>query len=435
MSRSLARKAHKGSLTGAILLIAGSCIGAGMLALPIVTGIAGFYPSALMFVLCWLFMTSTGLLLLEVNLWYGTSINIVSLSQRTLGPIGKVLSWGLFLFLFYSINVAYVSATSALFADFFRGTFGIELPRTVGSALCVLIFGGIVYLGTHAVDKCNRLLMAGLIAAYALLISLGSSHVQSSYLVYTDWKYSLLGIPVMIISFGFHNMIPSITSYLNGDAKQLRIAFIAGSAIPLVVYVLWQLVILGIVPVQGGNGFIQALQDDSFATETLQMVVGSAWVGSVAQYFAFFAITTSFLGQSLSLVDFIADGLKGKLKKESPLGRLALCALALLPSLAITLSYPHIFLIALGYAGAFGAVILFGLMPALMVWKGRYKMGFTHQQIMPGGRLTLSLVMCFAIAVILLQLGKTTGMSYFQSPAPKVISNLVFNGVEGVEKW
>ena len=59
-----------GSILGGMLLITGSCIGAGMLGLPILTGLAGFYPTLVMFFLAWAFMTTTALLLVEVNGWH-----------------------------------------------------------------------------------------------------------------------------------------------------------------------------------------------------------------------------------------------------------------------------------------------------------------------------------------------------------------------------
>ena len=43
-------------LVGAVLLVAGTCIGAGMLGMPILTGAAGFVPSIAAFVGGWLFM-------------------------------------------------------------------------------------------------------------------------------------------------------------------------------------------------------------------------------------------------------------------------------------------------------------------------------------------------------------------------------------------
>ena len=88
-----------GSLLGGILLIAGSCIGAGMLALPVVTGVGGFVPSIAIFLFTWLFMSTTGLLLLEANLTLGYDLSLISLAQKTLGSVGKAGCWLLFLFL------------------------------------------------------------------------------------------------------------------------------------------------------------------------------------------------------------------------------------------------------------------------------------------------------------------------------------------------
>ncbi|MFI5344566.1 MAG: aromatic amino acid transport family protein, partial [Chlamydiales bacterium] len=139
---------HKqGSLLGAILLIAGCCIGAGMLGLPVLSGMAGFKPSLLMFFICWLFMAATGILLLEVNLWYKEEIHIVSMAERTLGKFGKITSWLVFLFLFYSLMVAYIAASGSLVADFITDNFSLSMPHAIGSLIFSLLFGCLLYLG------------------------------------------------------------------------------------------------------------------------------------------------------------------------------------------------------------------------------------------------------------------------------------------------
>ncbi len=58
---------HSGSVLGGVLLVTGCCIGAGMLGLPVMSALTGFYPTLAMFIVGWLFMAVTGLLLLEVN--------------------------------------------------------------------------------------------------------------------------------------------------------------------------------------------------------------------------------------------------------------------------------------------------------------------------------------------------------------------------------
>lgn len=390
-----------GSVPGAILLIAGCCIGAGMLGLPVMSALAGFQPSLVMFVISWLFMTTTALLLLEVNLWFKDEVSIISMADRTLGVIGKIAGWLCFLFLFYALGVAYIAGSGELITAFVAEAISVNIPSWVGSLLVSIIFGAFVYLGTQSVDFFNRILMAGLVLSYILLVALGAPHVNSDYFSHSNWPVAVLVVPIMIISFGFHNLIPSLTTYLKGDAKRLRLAVICGSALPLLIYLIWEWLILGLVPVTNGT-FVQILEEGRMATEVLKDAVGTSWVLAIAQYFAFFAILTSFLGNSLSFVDFLADGLQ--VKKDSR-GKFLLCLLVIVPPFVMSLIYPRIFLSALNYAGAFGAVILFGILPASMVWAGRYqkKFGEGHQAMVPGGKTVLVSIVLFALGVMVLQ--------------------------------
>jgi len=396
--------AMKGSTVGAILLISGCCIGAGMLGLPVLSAQAGYIPSSLMFIACWLFMLCTGLLLLEANLWFKEDVHVVSLADRTLGKLGKSISWFVFAFLFYSLMVAYVTGSDELFIDFFEAFFAISLPHWLGGLAMIMLFALMIYMGTGAVDKLNRLLMLGLLLTYVLLIMMGNSHIETKLLEHQDWSAGYLVIPAMIVSFGFHNLIPSLAHYLGKDSQRLKTSLIIGSFIPLVIYLLWQRLTLGIVPLEGQGSLEAAWNEGQMATHALKTAVGVSWIVDIAQFFAFFAIVTSFLGVSLSFVDFLADGL-GIPKKG--FGKVLLCALALLPPYIFSLIYPGAFLMALNYAGGFGAVIIFGILPALMVWSGRYNKGLKGPQFIPGGKIMLVLVMLCSLGVLLLQVYQT----------------------------
>ena len=384
----------KGSILGGILLIAGCCIGAGMLGLPVLSATAGFTPSVISFIVCWLFMLSTGLLVLEVNLSIGKESNIVSMAELTLGRVGKWISWAVFLFLFYSLMVAYLTASGALVVDFIQEIFGFQIHANIGSVIFCALFGAVIYWGTCAVDWLNRLLMLGLILSYALLIVVGSPHVDGVLLQRANWSEAILVIPAAILSFGFHNLVPSMTTYLHGNRKALIWTFVIGSVIPLFIYLVWEWLILGIVPL---TEFKTALDQGEIATQALKSTVGISWVTDVAQMFALFAIITSLLGVALSFVDFLSDGLK---VKKTSLGKVTLITLALVPPLIFAFFHPTIFLVALNYAGGFGAVILFGILPALMVWRGRYYQGLLNKPIVPGGKPVLALIIIFAIWVM-----------------------------------
>ena len=383
---------------GAILLVAGCCIGAGMLGLPVLSGMAGFIPSFFLFLLSWLFMYCTGLLFLEVNLWFKEDVSIITMAGKTLGFWGKLIGWAGFLFLFYALMVAYIEGTGELISDLTKELSGIHLAPWIGSVAVSLIFGAMVLLGTWAVDWFNRIFMLGLIVSYALLVSTGFKHVDTSLLKHSDWSLAYLVIPAMIISFGYHNLIPTLKTYLEGDVGRLKKVIFWGSAIPLVIYVLWEALILGLVPEET---FRHALYQGDMATRALTDAIGQGWVAQTAQSFAFFAIITSFLGVALSFVDFLADGFG--IKKDLK-GKLFLCALVVAIPLLFALIYPKLFLLALSYAGSFGAVSLFGILPAAMVWAGRYRQKMVGEQIVPGGKPVLIAVIAISLLIMALQL-------------------------------
>jgi tyrosine-specific transport protein len=190
-----------------------------------------------------------------------------------------------------------------------------------------------------------------------------------------------------------------LTTYLQFDAKKMRLSIIVGSALPLVAYLLWEWLILGLIPLEE---FQQAVSQGNMVTHTLKKVAGGKlWVVDVAQYFAFFAIVTSFIGVALSFVDFLADGFQ--IKKDHK-GRALTCIMVLAPPLFFALLYPTIFVKALQYAGGFGAVVLFGILPALMAWSGRYSKKLWTTTMVPGGKFLLLLVIFFAGGIFLLQL-------------------------------
>lgn len=389
---------RQGSVIGTILLIGGSCIGAGMLGLPLSSAMTGFWPSTLMFILTCLFMVSTGVLLLETTLYFKGEVNLISMADRTLGKGAKRAVFALFIFLFYSLIVAYSAGSGALFADFCEQILGARPGEWVGGALFNLLFGFLVFMGTGAVDRVNRLLMGGLIISYLGLVYLGIEFVDPDKLKAANWNNALWTLPVMVISFGYHNLVPSLSRYLGHDARRIQLAIFVGCLVPLTAYLLWDYLILGIIPLER---FKEAAEGGRMVTHSFREAVGTASVVQIAEYFAFFAIVTSFIGVALSFVDFLSDAFQ---VKKSPSSRFLITLLALAPPYIFSLVYPKIFLMALDAAGGFGAVILFGIIPALMVWSGRYRKKLWEKPLLPFGRLGLVLVMLFSLVVFLVEL-------------------------------
>ncbi len=379
-----------GSLIRGVLLVAGTSIGGGMLALPVLTSQAGFFPSLCLYLACWLFMACTGLLFLEISFWMKGPANIVTMAQRTFGLGGKVVAWGLYLFLFYCLTLAYIVGAGDLIVEALSRS--ITISAWQGQLLFLALFGPFVYVGTRIVGRLNIFLMLGLGGSYLAFVYLGYSYVDTQLLTRANWSYAWTALPITFTAFAYQGIIPTLVEYMHYDVRQTRLVIMIGSFLPFITYAIWQWLILGIVPAEGPGSLHEALVHGQNAVQPLKSILAVPGVYIVGQYFAFFALVTSFFGVTLGLMDFLVDGLQ--LKKTS-LNKFWLCLVIFLPPLLFALVHPHVFLSALDYAGGFGCALLLGLLPVLMVWVGRYHLGLEGPYRVAGGRWLLCLLLAF----------------------------------------
>ncbi|KAG2647357.1 tyrosine-specific transport protein-like isoform X2 [Panicum virgatum] len=379
-----------GSLTSAIFLVAGTTVGAGILAIPAVTQEAGFLTSAVTCISCWLYMVVTGLLVAEVNVntmceLGSGGVSLVSMAMRTLGTFGVRTACLSYLFIHYALLVAYVARSSDIITD----TLGIPLWES--ATLFSLAFGGICYFGSQRlIGAVNGFLVVGILTSFTSLVVVASGNLQWSSLLEANFAAAPQSIPIIALSFVYQNVVPVLCTNLEGDLSKVRTAIIAGTAIPLALFLVWDGVILGTLPGIAGS---------STVSDPLELLRSSnGIVGPIVEAFSFLAIGTSYIGFVLGLSDFLADLLKLPSGQNKPLPYL----LTLLPPLLLSLLDPEIFFNALDFAGTYGVLVLFGVFPAAMSWSERYsdESEAPVPPIVPGGKLTLSVVMGGALLVI-----------------------------------
>lgn len=378
------------------LLIAGTTIGAGMLGIPSLTIKTGFFPAILITFLVWLFMLATGLLFLEVTLWMHKDANVLSMAERFLGKGGKIIAGGNFLFLYYCLMIAYTSAGAPLFADIFQ--LPIEPQGIFSYAIFSLIFLAVVAVGLKFIDRVNYILMAGLFISYGALLVVGVKDISLEKLSFQYWPSLFISAPVLFSAFGYHNVIPSLTFHFKENVKVMRKAIFWGTIIPLIVYILWQWVIIGTIPKELIE---QSLAAGEPITKSLQMLTGKTWIKQSGIFFSFFALVTSLLGVAFSMVDFLGDGLKWERTGKK---RLLLSILTFLPPFIFASIDPSIFIAAITLAGGFGEAFLNGILPAWLVWQGRYKEKLTGQYQLFGGKVMLGIILALALSVMAIEI-------------------------------
>lgn len=402
-------KIYRNKTFGSVLLVGGTSIGAGMLALPLTTGAGGFFPSSILLCLAFAFMLLSLFYLLEATLMSEkVNANLITICKERLGPVGEFTAWVSFLMLLYSVAAAYLSGGGSLIADVLSAGLKTSIGANVGIFIFLVVFGFIVVFETKAVDAINRICMVGLILTFVFLLIFVTPHVDAANYTGGKPKYLWAAVPVVVLSFTSHIIVPSLRSYLSGDVVKLKKALLYGSLIPLVFYLVWEFLIIGMLPLTGKFGLETiggAPHPVAGLTDALNAILGIPWIAIIVGLFSFFALVTSFFGVALSLYDFLADGFK---IKKTIKGRVLLLVLMFTPPLLFALFYPGGFVLALGYAGVFVA-ILYGLLPAFMVWHGRYIEKKKERFRVFGGKLALLVMVIGSLGIIFFQIAATQG--------------------------
>ena len=378
----------------AALLIAGTSIGGGMLAIPLVTAKCGFLGALFITLFVWAFMTATGLLLLEATLNLPEGANFLSIAEHYLGKWGQRITGALFLFLYYFLMVAYVAAGGMLLHGFWETVTRSTISEVTSFGLFGILFGFVVYKGPKSIDRVNVILTLGMGLLFLSLFFGGIPHISSMNLKGGYFPSILLAAPILFSAFGYHNIIPSLVTYLKRDREELRKAIIMGTTIPLVVYLLWQFLIIGALPL---SQLERVLSEGLPVTLALANLKGGSPIPLIGNLFAFIAIATSVLGVSFSLVDFLADGFKVKSLGSH---RLILTLLTFFPPFFCASIDPTIFDKALGIAGGIGESLINGVIPVALVWSLRYVQRKDFNPFVRGGKQGLIALLAVALLVM-----------------------------------
>lgn len=397
---------------GGTMIIAGTAIGAGMLANPTATSGVWFLGSVLVLLYVWLCMYLSGLMLLEATLHFPQGASFHTVVYKLLGPGWSLVTGLAVTFVLYSLTYAYIYVGGGLtqsslttLATRFTST-PVDVSRELSSIVFLLVLATSVWVSTKVVDRFTTVLIAGMVASFFL--STGSLLQSATPAVLLDvnsagqanyWRYAWAALPVCLASFGFHGNVPSLVSYYNKQAKPVARSILWGSLLALSIYLLWQLAVQGNLPRAEFAPVIGAGGDVAVLLSALSGYVTTDAVARFLNAFAFMAIASSFLGVTLGLFDYIRD-LCGF--SDTAVGRLKAAAVTFLPPLLACLLAPTGFVKVMGYVGLMAAVWAV-LVPALLVRASRLRFADAEYQV-AGGRWAIGVVVMFAVLVIGVQL-------------------------------
>lgn len=376
------------SLFGGAMIIAGTVIGAGMLANPTATSGVWFTGSLIVLLYTWFSMLSSGLMILEVNTHYPHGASFDTMVKDLLGPTWNVINGIAVAFVLYLLTYAYIFVGGDLTAKGLGGALGVKIPLTVGQLSFFLIFATCVWASARLVDRFTSILIGGMVLTF--IWATGGLIAEAKLPVLFDtqapsgtpyWIYISAALPVCLASFGFHGNVSSLLKYFKGDAPKVAKSLWAGTLIALVIYVLWQIAIQGNLPRNEFAPVIAADGQVSVLIETLSKFVQTGSMAAILSFFSYMAIATSFLGVTLGLFDYIADIFKWD---DGFAGRTKTAAVTFLPPLVSCLLFPTGFVTAIGYVGLVATVWTCSL-PSLLLLRSRQKFGKGKNYTVYGG--------------------------------------------------
>jgi len=382
------------SIIAASLLIAGNVLGVGVLALPIKSGLAGFFPALVSILLIWFLMLISSFVILNRLPIHHKHFDIPSFYHREMGKIGYFLAIICNLIILYGVIVAYLSGMTILLMS----SLPLQIPPQIITLTYALLVTGVIISGLHSLIKGNMILLIALLISFIVLAFSSTSHFSWPLLTYHDWKFAPFGFGILVSAFHFHNIIPTVSHALNKNQKATQLAITIGMVMGLFINLSWLFIVTGSLPVNDAThlNLIYAFFQNFPATIPMAHLLHSRLFTEMSLTFGVFAITASYIANGTGLFGFIRDMTTTYLKTDK---KWVVSLIAFAPPITIALIYPKIFLYMLDIVGGIGETILFLIFPGIILLRlGKNKWSIRRHIFLK----TLGYIMFFTGCCILL---------------------------------
>lgn len=271
----------------AIATLIGTTIGAGVLGIPYVVAQSGLLVGMLHIIIIGAAVIIVNLLLGEIVLRTKGNHQLTGYAAKYLGKTGKRLMTLAMTASIYGALLAYLigigDSVSAILP---------QVAPVLGGILFFAVAASIVYLGLKAVKE-SELLLATLTVAVITIIIIGavtSDKFSAANFTGINPRHTFMPYGVVLFAFLGAVAIPEMKEELGLDRRKLKKAIIIGGLLPIAIYSLFAVAVVGISGAATGQ----------IATVDLGARLGSTW-GAIANLFAILAMSTSFIALGLAL--------------------------------------------------------------------------------------------------------------------------------------
>lgn len=364
--------------TGSIMLVAGTCIGTGMIALPMTLAKIGIVPSILFMLFTWILMYFTSLITVELNIQAGRGLALGALARRFSGKTAEAIGASSFKILSYALVSVYIYAGSSVVQALLESNNSQEYSFNIITSLYALVAFLLFLLPIKLIDYVNRFIFVGLMVVIAILIiGLVATINWSNLPLFTEGYGEISAwqilIPVVFTSFGFQGSCHSFANYCNLNPKTLKRALLWGSFIPMMVYIIWNTSSLAVV-YNDNPQFYNQIAKGEVEVEVGDLIKELSNIAKwqsmqlLVWWVTIFAIITSLLGVGIGLFDSIKAMLP--MKEEGFKRNVLASIVTILPAYSVAILVPNAFINVLGFAGMILAIIAI-ILPIYLFYKAK----------------------------------------------------------------
>jgi len=359
-----------------IFLVAGTCIGGGILALPMVLAKLGIINSLIIMALTWLLTYYSSLISVELNLHADKGLTLGMLGRKLSGVYAEIIGTISVKLLSYALLSAFICGVSSIMHCLIEEHLKINIS-VVCVETCISIFLILLFMSpTKIISKVNNVAFSAFLIIFGILainIICSVDYSQIPWFV-NDTRLTNVAevITVVFTSFGYQVIFHTLRDYCGKDTKVLRHAFLIGSIIPTIVYMLWTYSTLSVIfkcnpefyaMIIDNKVNVGMLIDELSHISNIPGFNVLTWVMSVL------AIITSAIGVGLGLSESF-DGLLKTSIKNNALRNLSCASITVFPAYIVAALLSNAFTKILGFAGGI-LVIIAILLPAYLYLKSR----------------------------------------------------------------
>ncbi len=331
-------------------LLGGTTIGAGILAIPYAISQSGYWIGMIHLVGIGVAMIVLNLFLAEISLRTDGTQQLPGLAERYLGKNAKILTFYIMISLIYGALIAYMLGSGQILTEL------TGLPIDLMGILFFLFVALGVYFGVKVVSRIEVLFVVGLVV---IILGIFLRASQGDGLQWQDLNlrassgWSSLFVPYGTVLFSYFGFVavPEMEKVMTRYKNDIQLAIILGLSIPIILYILFTTVVLGVA---GGDM-------SEVATVALGRALGSE-VQFVANVFGLIAMFTSSISLALAVINIY--------KEEFDIPHLSAVIITLLPPISIVLTGVGSFFEFISLAGALAGSIL-GILIVFIYWQAK----------------------------------------------------------------